>query len=777
VLERGIDQPDGLTYSIPQNLADLEPGERVRAPLGRGNAPAEGYIVEILTSETELGGLAPGKIKALLGRSSKAKDTSKGRFPQVLMQLAVWMAQYYCCPIGMVIGAMVPAAVKRQTGAVEVKLLQPVADADRPEIKLTKGSRQVWDGILGLDLGDFPMPTKDLAARLRLRTVAPLQRLVRAGLLIESVRDGIRSSDGPKWEPTAGEAIPHELSEDQRRAVEGISARLGEFRPHLLRGVTGSGKTEVYLQVLSRVIDRGESAIVLVPEISLTPQTAGRFLARFGGAQGGLVSVMHSGLSASQRNRAWSRVASGEARIVVGARSAVFAPIAGKLGLIIVDEEHDGSYKQDQLPRYHGRDVALRRGQLEGCPVILGSATPSLESWHNALPKDAGGAGRFELHELPRRVGGGVMPKVEILDMVEEERRREPQDRRLSSIGPTLRDAIRETLKGTGQIILLLNRRGYASYIHCPDQSCGWYMTCKHCDVTAVHHRLANRGHGESGGNIVRCHHCLAEQKLPTVCPACAKRVSTFGFGTQRVEEELERLFSTMRSGETMLRLDSDSMNRVGAYFSALDRFRRGEVRMLLGTQMIAKGLDFPNVELIGVINADTALAMPDFRAEERTFQLISQVAGRAGRGVQSGGRSRVLVQTFNPGAPSIGFAAKHDYTGFAMRELVMRRETGLPPIGRMVRIVCRDVDAGKAEGRAREVVVAIRGLAGIEAVRVKGPMACPIARIGDHYRFGIELLAGSAGPLQMVLAELRTLGLVRSDAKTAVDVDPVVMV
>jgi len=412
------------------------------------------------------------------------------------------------------------------------------------------------------------------------------------------------------------------------------------------------------------------TAIMLVPEIALTPQTAGRVQSRLGAQN---VAVLHSGLTASARHKQWASVASGEARVVVGARSAIFAPMAD-LGLIVVDEEHDSSYKQDQLPRYHARDAAIKRAQIEDIPVILGSATPSLESWHNAQ------GGRFSLWEMPERVGGGRLPSVEIVDLGRERRARQQLEGRrphvLESIGPTLEEAIGETIRDDGQVILLLNRRGYAGYIACPDAGCGYRLECDQCDATMVVHRSGSRR------GYVRCHHCLCEQLRPETCPVCSKRLIDLSVGTQRVEEELESRFGAtlgLRLGETMLRVDSDSMRSAKDYFDTLERFSTGQVRLLLGTQMIAKGLDYPNVRLVGVINADTGLHMPDFRAAERTFQLVSQVSGRAGRGSEPG---RVVVQTFAPDEPALTLAARHDFPGFAGSELRQRASANLPPTG-----------------------------------------------------------------------------------------------
>lgn len=781
VVERGIDHGDGLTYAVPASLADLTPGERVRAPLGKGDRPVEGYVIEVMPAAEHVGGVPASRVKALLGRAARPA-AGPAKLTPTLICLATWISGYYCTPLGMVLAAMVPAAVKRQIGSVRRVLIEVVPPEHHPAEaqKLPPSARSAWAAIEALPPETLPTSARELADVLGLSTTAPLGRLERAGLLrrVDSSEVRVRSGDGPGWATSARDATPPPLTQDQQVAVEAITGALGKFAPFLLFGVTGSGKTEVYLRALERAIERGP-ALVLVPEIALTPQTAGRFVSRFGAT----VAVLHSGLTSSQRHHEWARVASGGARIVVGARSAIFAPFPTPLGLIVVDEEHDGSYKQDQLPRYHARDVAVRRAQLEGCPVVLGSATPSLESWHNASPAREGGAGRFRLLTLPRRVGGGALPPVEVIDLAMAQRDR-PRDRHLHALTPAMEHEIARTLAGDGQMMLLLNRRGFASYICCVDATCGWYLTCEHCDVTVVYHReklpgaqggRAHAGDANERRHVVKCHHCLSEQKLPTSCHRCGKGVSTFGFGTQRVEEELRRKFPLLEREGALLRLDADTMRRAADYFEALEHFRAGHARCLLGTQMIAKGLDFPGVELIGVINADTALALPDFRASERTYQLVSQVAGRAGRGAGSARASRVLVQTMAPTEPAIVLAARHDFPSFAKQELAMRREVDLPPAGRMARIVCRDEKPEKAEARAHEVHDALAALGSAE-LRLRGPMACPIARIAGHYRFAVELLAASASVIQRALSDLRGKGLVRSDAHTAVDVDPIAL-
>ena len=782
-VERGIDRSGGeggrrggegggggtLTYWTD---SEVQVGDRVDVPLGRGDALAAGIVVEVGGVEL-LDGFDPARVKAV-GR------VVGSRLPESLVELARWMAGYYVCPLGMVLATMMPAAVKHGTGKRRRTLLalaegQPASAATPP---LPPSARRAWERIAGLDAEVFPIAPKELALMIESGTLGPINRLVRAGLLREVECEEISARELPSLSPPApptpdgvlARPAAPTLTPAQRRVVEGISATIGGFAAHLLRGVTGSGKTEVYLRVMERVLERGQSALVLVPEISLTPQTAGRFEARFGlAAGGGGVAVLHSGLTASQRHKQWARVAAGECRVVVGARSAVFAPLRN-LGLIVVDEEHDASYKQDQLPRYHGRDVAIKRAHLEGCPIILGSATPSMESWANAA-HGRGGA-RYTLWTLEERVAGGTLPRVELVDITEERRLAHSGGQRPGLIGPTLGHALRRTLEEGGQAILLLNRRGFANYICCLDQRCGWSLRCDQCDAGMVHHRI----NPVRPGGFVRCHHCLSEQRMPKVCPLCEGKVGVLGAGTQRVEEELVGRFGLVE-GETFLRVDGDTMRSARDYFDALTRFGAGEVKVLLGTQMISKGLDYPNVRLVGVIDADTSLHLPDFRAAERTFQLVSQVAGRAGRGSHPG---RVVVQTMNPDNPAVRLAAKHDYVAFAEQELAIRRRSGLPPATRMARIVVRDEDATRAESHAHAVAEALRAAAatvpGGDRIRMDGPAPCPMSRLANFYRFGIELTADSRGVLQAVLGAARAAGAVKSDARTAVDVDPLAL-
>ncbi|MCE2883300.1 MAG: primosomal protein N' [Planctomycetaceae bacterium] len=754
-VERAVDRsPDGLTYALPPKLAHLPEGARVEVPLGRGETPTAGWIVERLPPG-ETNGIPRDKLKHVL-----AQDESGVVLPGELVQFARWMSGYYACPIGMTLASILPAAVRKAIGRVERTLLDlapalvdasadPAARAALP--KITKRQQHALDVLAKLPR---PIEIGDLARESGYSSNEPLKRLIASGHLVAVRKTSVEAgfiaragSQAPAPQPTI----------EQKAAIDAISRDLGSFKQHLIFGVTGAGKTEVYIRVIERCLATGKKAILLVPEISLTPQTVGRIAGRLANAK---VAVLHSGLTEAQRNQQWTLLAEGGADVVVGARSAIFAPIPdGTLGLVVVDEEHEPGYKQDSAPRYHGRDAAIRRAQLAKCPVVLGSATPSLESWMNAVERKIS-----TLHRLTKRAPGLNVPKVAVVDFGAE--RRMLNDRRQHLIGPTLRAAMEQTLSDGGQVLLLLNRRGYANYIACSDQRCDWILTCTECDAGMVCHV---DGAGDLRRRYVRCHHCLAEQILPQKCPDCGKPVTVFGLGTQRVEEELTRAIPSLVEGKTLLRVDGDTMQTAAHFHDALERFGRGEVRVLMGTQMIAKGLDFPNVRLVGVVSADTALALPDFRAAERTFQLVSQVSGRAGRGEKPG---RAIIQSFEPDTPAIRLAASHDFERFARQELEDRKHFGLPPYRRLARLILRHPGETECANRAAALADALRSFSGV--VEVRGPSVCPISRIAGKYRRQIELVADSPVEISRVLAEARSRGLLKLGEELAVDVDPI---
>jgi primosomal protein N' (replication factor Y) len=566
----------------------------------------------------------------------------------------------------------------------------------------------------------------------------------------EVLRDPFQDSEPP--------APPdHHPTPRQEEAVRTLVGGLDEARPLpvLLHGVTGSGKTRVYVELLKRVRARGRGAIVLVPEISLTPQTVSRFRAWFGDD----VAVLHSALSDGERYDAWRQLRAGRKRIAVGARSALFAPVEA-LGAIVVDEEHDGSYKQSESPRYHARDLAVVRASLAGAVCCLGSATPSLESWANA------DRGKFVLATLPERVGGGTLPPVRLVDLRKERKREQERGDPSSSPGRgilsgRLVEAVRDRLGRGEQVILLLNRRGYSSFVQC--RECGEVTQCPNCSISLTYHR---------GRRRVMCHHCRHEEPAPSRCPRCGSRDLSFrGLGTEQVERVVAETFGEAR----IARMDVDTTSGKWSHHEILGRVGRGEVDILLGTQMIAKGLDFPRVTLVGVVNADVGIHLPDFRASERTFQLLSQVAGRTGRGALGG---EVVVQTSLPEHYAIQSALKHDYEGFASRELRERKSPPYPPWVRMANVVISSPDQEAAATGASDAVRWLRRWHArarrTSSVALVGPAPAPIERLHGRWRWHFLLRSPSAGELgALCRAFVEGFRPGGSDVRVALDRDP----
>jgi primosomal protein N' (replication factor Y) (superfamily II helicase) len=535
------------------------------------------------------------------------------------------------------------------------------------------------------------------------------------------------------------------LNAEQSRAVDAITEAIeNPVRPLLLFGVTGSGKTEIYLQVIRHVISLGRTALVLVPEISLTPQTVEWFKARFAGLQRE-VAVLHSRLSAGERRDEWYKIHAGAARIVIGARSAVFAPL-DRLGIIIVDEEHEGTYKQEEAPRYNARDVAVLRALREACAVVLGSATPSMESWHNVQN------GKYQLLELTQRVDDRRMPIVRVLDM-RKAARASGSD---AVCAPALLEAIQKRLAGGEQSILFLNRRGFSTAMLC--QACGHVCKCPDCSVSLTYHRDAAQ---------LVCHICGYHERAPKACPACRDpSIRHSGVGTQKVEDAMRRIFPKAR----VARMDADAMTSRNAYHQTLEAFKEGAIDILVGTQMIAKGLHFPNVTLVGIINADLSLHLPDFRAGERTFQLLTQVAGRAGRGEVEG---EVIVQTFTPFSPSIQFARHHDFDGFVEQELEFRERFGFPPFSRMILITVRARLRERAEFTTQTLVRRLRE-AVPKNVWLGETTPAPLEKARGFYRFQTILRGPSVRPLARAIQQTLAVLPLPEDVFVTVDVDPV---
>ena len=577
--------------------------------------------------------------------------------------------------------------------------------------------------------------------------LAPLGEVLRAALPA-----GLGKRTPPPLEPDEQPVVVgHKLNARQERAVDVLRESMvaDTPRPVLLYGVTGSGKTEVYLRAAEQALSQGGSVILLVPEIALSPQMLHRVKERFGNR----AALWHSSLTPGERRHVWTGARRGEIQVVVGARSAVFAPLPN-LKLIVVDEEHEQTYKQGESPRYHARDVALVRGRQAGAQVVLGSATPSLESMANAA-RD-----KYALVELPERVASRPQSRVHLSALPWGETDEDGRPPVSELFAEPLRTALAETLSRKEQAIVFLNRRGHSTVVRC--RGCREVVECPHCDVVLTYH---------TAGDRLACHYCGLKRKAPKTCEHCGEAVFAFrGAGTQKVETELERLFPTAR----ILRLDTDVARKKGALNTVLERFRTGEAEILLGTQMVAKGLDFPNVTLVGVVNADTQLHLPDFRSAERTFQLLSQVAGRAGRGDRPG---RVYFQTANPDTPALVAAAAHDYRTFFEEEFAVRAEVGWPPHKRLVNLM---VD-GKSESTVRRWITQLgealrreverRGL----QVDLLGPAPQPVSRLKGQYRWHITL----RGARPAELKHLARLAISRAEsglkgARLAVDVDPV---
>jgi len=714
-------------YLIPPALAnDVKLGGQVIIPFGRSER--RGWVTGFRDHSER------ADLKAIL-RPAGGKPLLENR----ILELARWLADYYCAPLETALRAALPAAVRRRGARfAEQATVAVTASGRAPEAAsaLNRAPKQAAALAASIQAGDGALLAA-LATETGLGD-APFRTLAKRGFL--TLDKGRRLRD-----PHAGETLlrtePLALMPQQADALALVRQALDTRQPPvlLLHGVTGSGKTEIYLQAIAHVLARGESAIVLVPEIALTPQTTERFRGRFGEQ----VAVLHSHLSDGERHDEWHRIRDGLARIVVGARSALFAP-APRLGLIVVDEEHEPTYKQDETPRYHARDMAVLRGHMEKCVVLLGSATPSLESWRNAR------LGRYALVRMPHRVDHREMPEMRIVDMrVETER-----EGKAHLFSRELVTAMQDRLARAEQTILFLNRRGYATAVLCP--TCGHKAACRDCSVSLTWHKRRNE---------LICHICGRREPPPAVCPACRDPAIRYaGVGTERMEETLAKFFPKAR----IARMDSDSMTARHAYRRVLGDFRVGKIDILVGTQMIAKGLDFPNVTLVGVVYADQSLHLPDFRAGERTFQLLTQVAGRAGRGDLGG---EVIVQTYTPFHPAIQAARRLDFATFADQELAFREEAGYPPFTHLTCLTARGPEEAATRGALERFRAAL--LPRLPAGVVCSEAApAPLERAQGLFRFQLMLRAASARgitrPLRATLCEF----MWPRDVRAVVDVD-----
>ncbi len=723
-------------YRIPEHLrGKIKTGTKVNVPFGNGVGNLRSvYVFEVLDSSPF------PNLKEVDSICEGSPD-----IPDSLLKLAEWMALYYCCPREAAIRNLLPGSVRNGKIKPKTKLHYRIADhiacAEYIEKNTTKAKARV--SVLKTLMLEHELPKDILLVRAG-AGAGVLNTLVKAGLIAQEEhieeRDPFRNA---QIIPTK----PMEPTAEQAQALQIIFDTMdGKNGQHtvLVHGVTCSGKTEIYLQAIARALEQGGEAIVLVPEISLTPQTVGRFRARFGD----MVSVLHSGLSEGERYDEWMKVHAGRVRIAVGARSALFAPFQ-KLRLIVVDEEHEQSYKQSEAPRYNARDVAVMRGKLEGATVILGSATPSLESHYNAVN------GKYALAVLKKRSDPSmVMPDVRIIDM-----RAEPTENgKLPFLSKELVEAVRMRIAAGEQSILFLNRRGYARQMVC--DSCGFVAMCPDCSVAYTYHKKSQ---------ILTCHLCGAMLKAYELCPQCrSDQIRYSGAGTERIENMAFAVFK----GARIARMDSDSMTKPSLYEEILGKFRRGEIDILIGTQMIAKGLDYPNVTFVGVINADMGLFLQDFRAAERTFQLLTQVAGRAGRGET---RGEVLIQTCNPYNSAIIAAADHDCDAFYSEELPIREELHLPPYGHMLTIHFSGSDPTRIEACAAQLMEHLKPCLDSETI-VTDPAPAPVEKIKGKYRYIAAFRYGKLGALKQRLRyELCTLRPTK-DVQIYADIDPLSM-
>jgi len=790
-----LDQP--FTYGLPETLRHrVQPGSRLVVPFGPRKLTGV-----ILRCHDDPPGIATREALRLID-SEPVLDAE-------LLALGRWIAAYYCAPLGEVLRSMLPLAADIRRGkiwsltdagrdAARQLLLDsapddPVAQILRMLEKrplsaayLAKAMPLADKAIRSLDRKHFIVaeqvqaerdPLRAPAERLRIELAAGAndarlnkpERELRAFLelhpgshnlkdLEDTVRNasiaarslarkGIVSLKPESLAIAAGQPrVRHALNPAQQAAFEQIAdaIRARQFRTFLLHGVTGSGKTEVYLNAIEASLAEGRSALLLVPEIALTPAMAGQFFSRFGDR----VAILHSAFTDAERSDQWRRIRSGAASVVVGTRSGVFAPVRN-LGLIVVDEEHDGSYKQEETPRYNGRDVAVVRAQGAGACVILGSATPSLESRYNAE------RGKYALLELPERIEERPMPAVALIDMRQEFL----ETRKQATFSRKLLEALGARLENGEQTIVLLNRRGFSSFVAC--RACGERVECINCSLTLTYHKRDRR---------LLCHYCGYAEKVPGACPKCAsEHIYFLGLGSERVEEELHQAFPTAR----IARLDRDTVTGKRHYETILQDFREGNYDILVGTQMIAKGHDIPNVTLVGVVSADVGLGMPDFRAGERTFQLLTQVAGRAGRGSVPG---IVLIQTINPDHYAVRMAAAQDYQAFYEKELMFRRMMHYPPFTAMANILVRSEKQEMAMRMSADLGILL--IPPPEKLRVMGPAEAPVPRLKNEYRYQFLIKATSRKALNELLQRIRAFAVERKWGATAlvIDVDPLTL-
>lgn len=682
-------------YSVPDNLKDkIKVGIRVKVPFGK--MELEGFVIEIKNSSDI-------SVKDIL----EVVD-DEVILNEELLELGKKIQEDTLSTLISCYQIMLPKALKAKNGMVINKKFDTYYYLNKDIVCYGKLSAS-QDRIINLCMEKEYVLRKELVDI----SLSSLNTLIKKNILLEKKLEHYRLSYNEKIEPKK------ELTEDQMKVVNEVLLNKG-YCPYLLYGVTGSGKTEVYMELIEDALNRGKTSIVLVPEISLTPQMVLRFQKRFGDN----IAAIHSALSDGEKYDEWRRIVKGEAKIVIGARSAIFAPLKN-IGMIIIDEEHSDSYKQDDSnPRYSAKDVALIRAKYHDCPLIMGSATPSLEAFARAKK------GVFKLLELPNRINGKELPKINIIDMNEIIKKTK------GHFSEELLAAISLRLKKKEQVILLLNRRGYSSFVTC--KNCGYTFKCPNCDITLTYHKSSR---------TLRCHYCGYGTKVYDTCPNChEKSINDLGVGTEKIEEELGKLFPESR----ILRMDFDTTSRKGMHEKMITAFKNQEYDILLGTQIVSKGLDFDNVTLVGVINADTSLNIPDFRSSETTFSLLAQVAGRAGRSTKEG---EVIIQTFNPDHYAIQYTKKHDYLGFYNKEMFIRRELKYPPFYYICYLKISGKDSDYIYGEVNKIKKVLENK--LENTIILGPSPCVIFKLNNIYRYGIILKYKKEDNLREVLDKI----------------------
>ena len=696
-------------YSVPSNLRDkIKLGIRVKVPFGF--MELEGFIVEIKNGSSI-------EVKDILGVVDEDIVLN-----EELLELGKRMQENTLSTLISCYQVMLPKALKAKNGRVINKKLDTYyyLNDNVDYSKLTPKQME----IVNLCLEKKKVIRKELVDI----SSSSLNTLIKKNILVEEKIDHYRVSYNEKIEPKK------ELTTDQKRLVNEVLSS-NENYPYLLYGVTGSGKTEVYMELIEDALKKGKTSIVLVPEISLTPQMVLRFQKRFGDN----IAAIHSALSDGEKYDEWRRIVKKEAKIVIGARSAIFAPL-DNIGMIIVDEEHSDSYKQDDSnPRYNAKEIAIIRAKYHNCPVIFGSATPSLEAFARAKK------GVFKLLELPNRINGKKLPSIKIIDM------NEMMKKTRGHFSLDLLDAVRERIEKGEQVILLLNRRGYSSFVTC--KNCGYTFKCPNCDITLTYHKTSN---------TLRCHYCGYGTKVYKICPECKEEsINDLGVGTEKIEEELNKLFPDSK----ILRMDFDTASRKGMHEKMIRAFKNHEYDILLGTQIVSKGLDFDNVTLVGVINADTSLNIPDFRSSENTFSLLAQVAGRAGRSDKEG---QVIIQTFNPDHYAIQYTKNHDYIGFYNKEMFIRRELKYPPFYYICYIRISGKDSKYIFDESNKIRRVLDNK--LNNTIILGPSTCNIFKLNNIYRYGIILKYKSDANLRDVLN--RIIDHYKDNSKIKIDIN-----